>query len=309
MISVIIPTYKRSKNLTKAIDSVLIEEGDFEVIVVDDNDPDSEYRKENEILLKKYSKNKKFKYIKHEKNKNGAAARNTGIRIAKGEYITFLDDDDLFCNGRIAAIEKILIKEKPDFICTGILIKKNGIAEKTIIPNVNKSNRELQIELLNQKSFFGSGSNIICKKEIVDKINGFDESFIRNQDIEFVIRVLDHAKNVRCIPEILVVKNVDDYMNVPLFKTMVKVKEKLLSKFSYILDEISKEERKKIIVNNYYELLGVAYLKKDKSNLRECKNYLKSIGLYSLKKDMKLYGKYIIKNFYLTKKIRSLIKI
>ena len=51
MISVIIPTYKRSENLANAIESVLSQNGDFELIVVDDNDPNTEYRKANEKLF------------------------------------------------------------------------------------------------------------------------------------------------------------------------------------------------------------------------------------------------------------------
>ena len=39
--------------------------------------------------------------IKHEKNKNGAAARNTGLKVAKGEYVTFLDDDDYFAKSKL----------------------------------------------------------------------------------------------------------------------------------------------------------------------------------------------------------------
>ena len=200
MISIIIPTYKRNENLCRAIDSVLNQDGDYELIVVDDNDPNTEYRKMNEKKLKKYLKNNKFKYIKHEKNKNGAAARNTGIRNAKGDYITFLDDDDEFCEKRILRIQEIIKQNNPDFICTGIITKRNGRVEKKIIPQIDKSIKNIQLELLNQKSFFATGSNIVCKKVLVDEINGFDEKFIRHQDIEFVIRILDKCKIIECIP-------------------------------------------------------------------------------------------------------------
>ena len=46
--------------------------------------------------VKKYVGNAQVKYIKHERNKNGSAARNTGFRASVGEYINFLDDDDEF---------------------------------------------------------------------------------------------------------------------------------------------------------------------------------------------------------------------
>lgn len=308
MISVIIPTYKRSENLANAIESVLSQNGDFELIVVDDNDPNTEYRKANEKLIEKYIDNSRFTYIKHNKNKNGAAARNTGINASKGDYVTFLDDDDIFCDNRIKKVEEAIKKENPDFICTGVTIKKNGIVERNIVPNLSKDITKLQIDLLNQKSFFGTGSNIICRKEIVTKIKGFDEKFRRNQDIEFAIRVLDYAKKVKCIPELLVIKNVDDYMNVPTLKVMMETKNMFLNKFSYILDKLPKNEKKEIIKNNYSELLKVAYLRGDRNDTRECKKYLKSINQYSIIDDIKIQLKITIKGLYLTKKIRSLIK-
>ena len=102
-VSVIIPTYNRAESLKRAIDSVLNQTyKNVEIIVVDDNNPNTTYREENEKSIKKYyGENEKVKYIKHPENKNGAAARNTGIRNATGKYITFLDDDDYFMNNRI----------------------------------------------------------------------------------------------------------------------------------------------------------------------------------------------------------------
>ncbi len=309
MISIIIPTYKRNENLARAIESVLNQTGDFELIVVDDNDPNTEYRNKNEQAVKKYLNNTNFTYLKHNKNKNGAAARNTGIKHAKGEYITFLDDDDEFVENRIEKLEEVIRKEHPDFIYTGVIIIKKGVIEKKVIPNINKQFKELQLNLLNQKSFFGTGSNIVCKKTIVEKIKGFDENFARNQDIEFVIRVLEHSNKIKCIDEALVIKNVDGYMNVPPINIMIETKEKFLEKFSYIINKLSSKERKEVLNNNYSELLKIAYLKNNKTDIKKCRQYLKSINHYSLINDIKIKLKYKIKKFYITKKIRSWIKI
>ncbi len=307
MISVIIPTYKRSKNLTKAIESILSQNGDFEIIVVDDNDSESEYRKENEKLLKKYENISNFYYLKHKKNKNGAAARNTGIDFAHGEYVTFLDDDDEFVKGRIEKIEKCISEKKPNFICTGVIIKRNGLIEKRIIPLIDVEIKKIQNDLLYQKSFFATGSNIVCKLELVKKINGFDTTFIRHQDVEFVIRYLDMCKKIECISEYLVIKNCDDNLNVPPFSKMLKVKEKFLNKFSYLINKLPIDEQKAIINKNYYELLGNAYYRGEKENLQECKNYLKKMGIYSIQKDIKINLKHRIKRLKIIKKIRSWI--
>lgn len=111
MVTVIIPTYKRAKYIERAIQSVLNQTyQDFEIIVVDDNDANTEDRKHMEQIMKKYEENRKIQYIKHEKNKNGAAARNTGITLAKGKYISFLDDDDYYMATRLEKLVQVLEK-------------------------------------------------------------------------------------------------------------------------------------------------------------------------------------------------------
>ena len=97
LVSVIIPTYGRAELLDTAINSVLEQSyQDIEIIVVDDNPVDSQERFFTEKIMEKYDSVDRVKYCKHQINKGGCAARNTGIRNAKGEYIAFLDDDDRY---------------------------------------------------------------------------------------------------------------------------------------------------------------------------------------------------------------------
>src|SRR5690625_1857772 len=102
LVSVIIPTYKRPRMLTRALKSVLMQTyKNIEVIIVDDNDENSEYRKQTINFMKEYKSNPIIKYIKHKKNKGGSEARNTGIYKATGKYISFLDDDDEYMPTKI----------------------------------------------------------------------------------------------------------------------------------------------------------------------------------------------------------------
>ena len=101
MISVITPTYNRAEYLGKAIDSVLGQTyQDLELIIVDDNKPDSEARKATEVVISKYE-DPRIRYIQNPKNMGGAATRNVGIFQAKGEYTAFLDDDDMYLPDRL----------------------------------------------------------------------------------------------------------------------------------------------------------------------------------------------------------------
>ena len=109
LVSVIITSYGGSNTLCRAIDSILEQTCQcFEVIVVDDNDPNTNQRFRTSNMMKKYINDNRVKYIKHKHNINGSAARNTGINSAKGAYITFLDDDDYLYPDRLELAVKVL---------------------------------------------------------------------------------------------------------------------------------------------------------------------------------------------------------
>lgn len=94
LVSCIVPTYRRSDTLSKAIDSILQQSYyKLEILIVDDNEPNDEYSRKVQSILRSYE-DKRIKYLQQTHHKNGAAARNFGIRNANGEYIAFLDDDD-----------------------------------------------------------------------------------------------------------------------------------------------------------------------------------------------------------------------
>ncbi|MBP9855798.1 MAG: glycosyltransferase family 2 protein [Candidatus Pacebacteria bacterium] len=89
-VSVIIPTHNRPQLLARALSSVYDQTfTDFEVIVVDDGQS-----VKNHFFLASFWRMPNFQYIETTKNTGGAATRNLGIKTAKGEFITFLDDDD-----------------------------------------------------------------------------------------------------------------------------------------------------------------------------------------------------------------------
>ena len=85
LITVIIPTFGIPIYLEKSVNSVLNQTySELELIIVDDNNPDTEARKQTEDIVQRIiDVDKRVKYIKHEKNKNGAVARNTGFEIGR----------------------------------------------------------------------------------------------------------------------------------------------------------------------------------------------------------------------------------
>lgn len=272
LVSVIIPTYSRTKYLARAIDSVLNQTyANVEVIVVDDNEPNSIDRKNNEEIMKRYLKNRNVKYLKHEKNMNGATARNTGIRNSKGYYITFLDDDDFYLKERISKCVNVLQKSKSEGVYTGtITIKGNRIIN--VLNTIGSGNF---IELvLSQKSFIGTGSNLFFTRKAIDNIGFFDESFIRHQDLEYLVRYFEKY-DIDDLNESLVVKCQDDRKNELNINKSIFIREKFLERFKKnIKESIDPDD---IYYKNYFSLLILSlYCKKYKISselLKVCKKY------------------------------------
>ena len=115
-VSVIIPTYHRAECICRAVDSVLTQTlKDIEIIVVDDNGVETEYGKETSEMMSRYNGVENVIYLRHDVNKNGAAARNTGIRRATGQYISFLDDDDIYSPKRLELMTKCMDDKPEDY--------------------------------------------------------------------------------------------------------------------------------------------------------------------------------------------------
>ena len=230
MISVIIPTYSRSDYIERAINSVLNQTyQNFELIIVDDNNPNTQARFELEKKMEKYKDNPKIHYIQHEKNKNGAAARNTGIKIAKGDYIAFLDDDDFYLPTRLEELSSALEKNQEYDAAYSNCIIINANKEITSIVYATKSGN-ISKELLLKKATIGTGSNLFFRAKALKEIKGFDESFKRHQDIEVLVRFCQKYKILN-INKILVVKDIGNEINEPKsVDQMIRIKENYMKR-------------------------------------------------------------------------------
>lgn len=195
LVSVIIPTYKRPDFLDRAIDSVLSQTyKNIEIIVVDDNNPDTEGRKRTEAKMAKYADDPRVHYIKHEYNKNGSAARNTGVRASKGDFVAFLDDDDRYLPKKIESqVNKLLSLPSEWGFCYNQYYTQKG--DGPLIPVDEHREGDLYLISLKHAGFcINVGSNAMVRREAFEAVNGFDESFRRNQDHEFMVRLLHKYK-------------------------------------------------------------------------------------------------------------------
>lgn len=194
LVSIIIPSYGRSVSLHRAIDSVLQQSYEnVEILVVDDNGVGTEHGNATCKLMQAYLTNPRIKYLQHQVNKNGSAARNTGFRASSGNFIMFLDDDDEFTPDKIR-IQLATLKDRDDSwgaVYSGYVRKKNG---KIIVRSKEKREGALLVEELKRNLFVHAGSNLMVRRHVVQELGGFDESFHRNQDVEFLCRILKKYK-------------------------------------------------------------------------------------------------------------------
>lgn len=97
LISVIVPTYARAALLTRALDSIYSQTWtNIEVIVVDDNLPESEHAAHTRAIVEPYMARPNFLYLRTVGGTGGGAARNFAVRQCHGDYVAFLDDDDRY---------------------------------------------------------------------------------------------------------------------------------------------------------------------------------------------------------------------
>lgn len=297
IVSVIIPTFGKPVFLEDSIKSVLSQTyKDFELIIVDDNDPLSPERDMTSSIVNKFI-DERIIYVKHSHNMNGSVARNTGLSRAGGKYISFLDSDDLYYPSRIAECVSILENSSDDVagVYTGCEFKKNGTTYN-VYSDVKSGN--FLVETLATSFMFCSGSNLFVKRSVIDELKGFDISFSRHQDYEFLVRLFEKY-NLTAINRVLLVKNNENF-NLPCVEKMIEIKKQYLKKYSYILNKMPTKDLNYIYSFNCYSIAELAlrtnrkalskeYYKKGKAYRRlGFKGYLRKVyfSLFnSFKKD------------------------
>ena len=181
-VSIIIPTYNRAALLLKALESAKAQTyPNIEIIVVNDGSTDN-----TEETLAPYMD--EIHYIKQE-NQGCAAAKNTGLSYATGEFITNLDDDDLFLPQKVERQVEMFMKGLEIGICaTGVYhIDANGQITGTYIPPT--LSRETQVLRLLGHCFFVQSSVMIHRK-CHEKLGGY--KLMLSEDYDFWLRVALH---------------------------------------------------------------------------------------------------------------------
>jgi glycosyltransferase involved in cell wall biosynthesis len=209
--SIIIPVFNRDKPLANALESVLSQSvQDFEVIIIDDGSKE-DIAKQIEKLVSSFEDNR-LKLLKHSKNINGAAARNTGINASVGRFVCFLDSDDCWLPNKLQFVqERIHSSNANEFflIHHQYCNSKSGVLSEPI-----PSNAKLVQESVAHYSFVtnnigGIQSSTICMPLQFAKICLFNEGFSGHQDWDLTLQVGALTDDFRFINETLTIRGKD----------------------------------------------------------------------------------------------------
>jgi glycosyltransferase involved in cell wall biosynthesis len=231
-VSVVIPTYNDTSTLARAINSTLKQTVSVsEIIIVDDASTDDPYE-----VVDCYD-DERIIFRSHDCNRGGSTARNTGIDIATGEYLAFLDADDEWRPEKTERQLDVLQTHRDDVIAVhcdrefqvgrrarlGYFLSRI-VGTRATPPKEGGEELIKEILLLNLST---GSSTLMIESDTVNNIGGFDPAFPRHQDWEFLIRILKRGK-LAYVEEPLVIRHGTGRPSADVHQ---EAKELLFSKF------------------------------------------------------------------------------
>jgi glycosyltransferase involved in cell wall biosynthesis len=268
-VSVIIPSYDSAKFVVEALDSVLNQTyHDLEVIVVDDGSRDN-----TEEAVK--DKGERMTYVRQD-NVGASAARNHGIRVSSGNYIAFLDADDLWKPNKLEEQVRIL-DDDPEvgLVCSDwATVAIDGSVQNSYLKNCRYARSGYVFNEVIQEYFILT-SSVLLRRSCLSEVGVFDEALMVSEDKDLWLRVC-HRWKIKILPEPLVVKrnrpsnlSSDPIAAVPF---RIRLFEKLLRTIPNLPAQSRRLIREQLSVN-YFDL-GCDYFSKFMK--REARSHLRS---------------------------------
>ena len=284
LVTAVITTYKREPEiLRRAVESVVNQSWrPLELLVVNDCPEDSILSEKIRKMLVEVQQNNSdvaIQYVPLERNSGACAARNRGLELANGEYISYLDDDDVWKPNKLELQRAGFISDKIGMVYSPFIniSYKNPEKEEIIIRGDKSGNL---LENLLERNVIGGTSMPMIRTEALRLIDGFDESLQSSQDYDVWIRIAQRYE-IQFVEKPLTIR----YMTEDSITTNLKKKEQ---GWQYFTDKYW----------NYYETRNIAFQKrvklyvKDLVALGEAKVALNIIRKYNKFMDARIYIDY-----------------
>jgi len=251
LVSVIVPTYNRSDFVAEAVQSVLNQTYEnIETIVVDDGSTDN-----TREVLEKYQD--KINYI-YQQRSGRSKARNEGFRHSRGDYIAFLDSDDLWFPTKIEKqVEVLSTKADVGLVYVGVqLVDAKGNPCEANLSWDTPTRRVLYEDLMTHNVITGSLSSIMVLRECLDRVGLFDESMIACEDLDLYRRIARHYEFHKIDLPLVKVRIHGDNTQGRLM-TMAKGWEKTISKISRDTPHEFEYYKNEAIIKNLFQIASL----------------------------------------------------
>lgn len=256
LVSIIIPTYKRATMLQRAISSALEQTySNIEVLVVSDNEPDDEFTAQARETVEGFN-DSRVRLITQEKHINGAVARNVGIKESRGEYISFLDDDDYYEKDKIekqVALLSSLDESWGGVCCRYKVYKKGKLVEVMPLFKSGKVYKEVIMRLIKTQT-----NCLLLRREALFNAGLFDETLLRHQDVQLLARFTYNYK-LMCQDEFLNNLDQDDNMNRAKPEKIMAIKKAFFVSVHDIIDSFSSIEKYRFKLLTRFDI-GALYI-------------------------------------------------
>jgi len=207
-VSVVIPTRNRGAVIADTVDAALGQNGvEVEVLVVDDGSTDGTWE-----WLSSRASDPRLRPLRHDANRGVAAARNTGIVEASGDWLAFLDDDDLWSPDKLASQLDAMIKVGADWSWTGVMLvddRRVALRELPAPPPDGILHRLLADPV---SAIPAGASNVVARTELVRRAGSFDVSFSQLADWDLWLRLAEVATGASCDEALVAYVRHDDSM-------------------------------------------------------------------------------------------------
>ncbi|HZJ78628.1 MAG TPA: glycosyltransferase family 2 protein [Clostridia bacterium] len=257
-VSVIIPTHKRPHFLSRAINSVLAQvNADVEVVVVDDNFPCSKEREKTSNVMKEFEGNERVVYVLNPKPLGGGLARNVGIETAKGDYITFLDDDDIYLPKKICLQLEFMKKHSLDMTFTDVYLHdENGqlVEFRRHSYVTDWSNKELLKQHILHS--LGPTSTFMIKRSVLMEKGAFIDVPM-GQDFMLMWHMIENGIKIGYMPGSQIIQYLHDGERISVGQNKING-ENSLYKLKQTRMHILTPDEKKYVRFRHYAVLSVA---------------------------------------------------
>lgn len=195
LVSIVVPVFNNARFLAETIQTILQQDyKPVEIIMIDDGSTDG-----SATIIKNHPD---IHYV-YQDNRGPAAAKNAGVKIAKGEYVAFLDADDLWASDKLSK-QVACMEASPQLGYTITFMRMH------MMPGLEKPHW-LKQELLDRSLTAYLPSSLLMRRDCLQQVGEFDEAFKTSDEVDWFFRAKDKGVPMQILQEVLLYRRIHDH--------------------------------------------------------------------------------------------------